>query len=312
MSSAPHDAQAGRAGITDSIFDLVGHTPLVRLRRVSDPGSADVCAKLEATNPGGSVKDRAARAMLLAAEAKGELGPGAIIVEATSGNTGISLAMLAAVRGYRCIIVMPEDMASARQAMLRAYGTEILLTPAHLGMRGAVEEAERILAKTPHAFMPRQFENQENPRAHYLTTAQEIWEQAAGKVDAIVVGVGTGGTLTGVARYLREKNSGLRVFAVEPRASAVLSGGKPGLHGIQGLGAGFVPATLDRSLIDEVIAVSDLDAERMTTRLAREEGLLVGPSSGANVHAALKVAREMKSTHRVVTILCDTGERYQS
>ena len=306
MSSAPHDA------IADSIFDLVGHTPLIRLRRVSGPGTADLCAKLEAENPGGSVKDRAARAMLLAAEAAGQLGPGAIIIEATSGNTGISLAMLAAVRGYRCIIAMPEDMANARQAMLRAYGTEIVLTPAHLGMRGAVEEAERILAKTPGAFMPRQFENQENPRAHYTTTAEEIWTQTGGHVDAIVVGVGTGGTLTGIARCLREKNANLRVVAVEPRASAVLSGSKPGLHGIQGLGAGFVPNTLDRSLIDDVIAVSDLDAERMTTRLAREEGLLVGPSSGANVHAALKVAREMKSTHRVVTILCDTGERYQS
>lgn len=306
MSSAPHDT------IADSIFDLVGLTPLVRLRRVSGPGAADLCAKLESKNPGGSVKDRAARAMLLAAEAAGQIGPGAIIVEATSGNTGISLAMLAAVRGYRCIIVMPEDMANARQAMLRAYGTEIVLTQAHLGMRGAVEEAERIVAKTPGAFMPRQFENQENPRAHYITTAEEIWSQTGGAVDALVVGVGTGGTLTGIARRLREKNTSLRVVAVEPRASAVLSGGKPGLHGIQGLGAGFVPSTLDRSLIDEVVTVSDLDAERMTTRLAREEGLLVGPSSGANVHAALKVAREMKSTHRVVTILCDTGERYQS
>jgi len=306
MSSVPYDS------IADSLFDLVGHTPLIRLRRLADPEGADLCAKLEAKNPGGSVKDRAARAMLLAAEAAGQLGPGAIIVEATSGNTGISLAMLAAVRGYRCVIVMPEDMASARQAMLRAYGTEIVLTPAHLGMRGAVDEAERILARTPGAFMPRQFENQENPRAHYDTTAQEIWSQTRGVVDAIVMGVGTGGTLSGVARYLREKNPRLRVIAVEPRASAVLSGGKPGLHGIQGLGAGFVPSTLDRGVIDEVLAVSDLDAERMTTRLAREEGLLVGPSSGANVHAALKVARDLRSKQRVVTILCDTGERYQS
>jgi cysteine synthase A len=298
--------------IFDSVFDLVGATPLVRLGRIADSRGADLCAKFEAKNPSGSVKDRPARAMILAAEQAGLLGPGSIIVEATSGNTGISLAMLSAVRGYRCIIVMPEDMASARQSMLRAYGSEIVLTPAQLGMRGAVEEAERILTKTEGAFMPRQFENLENPASHAQTTAEEIWTATAGRIDAVVIGVGTGGTLTGVARRLRERSPGLRVVAVEPRSSAVLSGEKPGLHAIQGLGAGFIPKTLDTTLIDEVIAVSDLDAERMTTRLAREEGLLVGPSSGANVHAALKVAREMRSKQRVVTILCDTGERYQS
>jgi cysteine synthase A len=220
--------------------------------------------------------------------------------------------MLSAERGYRCIIVMPEDMANARQSMLRAYGSEIVLTPAHLGMRGAVEEAERILVKTPGAFMPRQFENLENPASHSQTTAEEIWAQTGGAVHAVVIGVGTGGTLTGIASRLRQKKPDLRVIAVEPRSSAVLTGEKPGLHAIQGLGAGFIPRTLDRSLIDEVVTVSDLDAERMTTRLACEEGLLVGPSSGANVHAALKVAREMRSEQRVVTILCDTGERYQS
>lgn len=298
--------------IYDSVFDLVGSTPLVRLGRLADPKGADLCAKLESKNPSGSVKDRPAKAMLMAAEKAGLIGPGSIIIEATSGNTGLSLAMLSAVRGYRCIIVMPEDMASARQTMLRAYGTEIVLTPAHLGMRGAVEEAERILSKTEGAFMPRQFENMENPASHSETTAEEIWASCGGTVDAVVIGVGTGGTLTGVAKRLRERNRSLRVVAVEPRSSAVLSGGKPGLHAIQGLGAGFVPLTLERSLVDEVISVSDLDAERMTTRLAREEGLLVGPSSGANVHAALKVAREMRSQQRVVTILCDTGERYQS
>jgi cysteine synthase A len=207
---------------------------------------------------------------------------------------------------------MPEDMASARQSMLRAYGSEIILTPAQLGMRGAVEEAERILEQTEGAFMPRQFENLENPASHAETTAEEIWSATAGKVHAVVIGVGTGGTLTGVARRLRERSPDLRVIAVEPRSSAVLSGEKPGLHAIQGLGAGFIPSTLDTRLIDDVVTVSDLDAERMTTRLAREEGLLVGPSSGANVHAALKVAREMRSKQRVVTILCDTGERYQS
>jgi cysteine synthase len=298
--------------ISDSVFDLVGSTPMVRLRRLKGPEGADLCAKLEARNPSGSVKDRPAKAMLVAAEKAKLIGRGSIIIEATSGNTGLSLAMLSAVRGYRCIIVMPEDMASARQTMLRAYGTEIVLTPAHLGMRGAVEEAERILARTEGAFMPRQFENMENPGSHSETTAEEIWSQTGGAVDAVVVGVGTGGTLTGVATRLRERNPALKVIAVEPRSSAVLSGEKPGLHAIQGLGAGFVPSTLDRSLIDEVISVSDLDAERMSTRLAREEGLLVGPSSGANVHAALKVSREMRSQQRVVTILCDTGERYQS
>jgi cysteine synthase A len=300
-----------KESISDSVFDLVGHTPLVRLGRIGGNG-AEVCAKLEAQNPSGSVKDRPARAMLLAAEEAGKLSPGAVIVEATSGNMGISLAMLSAVRGYRCVIVMPEDMAHARQAMLRAYGAEIVLTPSHLGMRGAVDEAERLVTKTKGAFMPRQFENPENPRAHAETTAEEIWSATGGELDALVIGVGTGGTLSGVGRVLKQRRSELRVIAVEPRASAVLSGGKPGLHAIQGLGAGFIPATLERSLIDDVIAVSDLDAERMMSRLAREEGLLVGPSSGANVHAALKVAAEMRSQQRVVTILCDTGERYQS
>jgi cysteine synthase A len=298
--------------ISDSVFDLVGHTPLVRLKRLAGDGGAEICAKLEARNPSGSVKDRPARAMLLAAEQAGKLSRGSLIVEATSGNTGISLAMLSAVRGYRCVIVMPEDMAHARQSMLRAYGAEIVLTPSHLGMRGAVEEAERLVAQHEGAFMPRQFQNPDNPRSHAETTAEEIWSATGGEVDALVIGVGTGGTLSGVARVLKQRRPQLRVIAVEPRASAVLSGGKPGLHAIQGLGAGFIPATLERSLIDDVIAVSDLDAERVMSRLAREEGLLVGPSSGANVHAALKVAAEMRSQDRVVTILCDTGERYQS
>jgi cysteine synthase A len=303
--------------IHDGVFDLVGATPLVRLSRIARSEGkpvegAEICAKLEAKNPSGSVKDRPARAMLLAAERAGQLQEGSVVVEATSGNTGISLAMLSAVRGYSCIIVMPEDMANARQAILRSYGAEIVLTPAQHGMRGAVEEAERIVARTPGAFMPRQFQNPENPRAHEESTAEEIWSATAGRLDALVIGVGTGGTLTGIARVLRVRRPGLRVVAVEPRASSVLSGGKPGLHAIQGLGAGFIPPVLDRALIDQVVTVSDLEAERMATRLAREEGLLVGPSSGANVHAALKIARELRSEQRVVTILCDTGERYQS
>ncbi len=295
-----------------SVFDLVGNTPLVRLARIPEAGGAEVLAKLEAKNPAGSVKDRPARAMIIAAEQEGKLRAGATIVEATSGNTGISLAMLCAVRGYRCMLAMPEDMSTARQAILRTYGADLVLTPAPNGMRGAVEEAERILARTKGAWMPRQFQNPNNPRVHEETTAVEIWQQTSGgKLDAFVAGVGTGGTVTGVARGLRARGCQLVVHAVEPKGSAVLSGGAPGLHAIQGLGAGFVPDVLDRSLIDQVITVSDVDAERMTARLAREEGLYVGPSSGANVHAAVKVASRMQPGQRVVTILCDTGERYQ-
>jgi cysteine synthase A len=294
------------------VFELVGRTPLVRLARVAPEGGAEIYAKLEARNPSGSVKDRPALAMIRAAEASGALVAGSTIVEATSGNTGISLAMLAAVRGYRCALVMPEDMSTARQSTLRAYGAELVLTAAELGMRGAVETAEELLARTKKSWMARQFENPANPRVHEETTAAEIWEALSGRLDAFVAGVGTGGTLTGVTRGLRARGSSPKIFAVEPRSSAVLSGGKPGLHGIQGLGAGFVPSVLDRALIDDVIAVSDPEAERMAARLAREEGLYVGPSSGANVHAAVKVASAMRSGERVVTILCDTGERYQS
>jgi cysteine synthase len=300
-----------RDSLCDGVFDLVGNTPLVRLARISDAGGAEVLAKLEAKNPSGSIKDRPARAMILAAEQEGLLGAGATIVEATSGNTGISLAMLCAVRGYRCMLAMPEDMSSARQAILRTYGADLVLTPAQQGMRGAVEEAERILARTKGAWMPRQFQNPNNPRVHEETTALEIWQQSSGKLDVFVAGVGTGGTVTGVARGLRARGCTLAVYAVEPKGSAVLSGGAPGLHAIQGLGAGFVPDVLDRSQIDDVLVVSDVDAERMAARLAREEGLYVGPSSGANVHAAIKVASRMQPGQRVVTILCDTGERYQ-
>lgn len=293
---------------SQGVWDLVGNTPLVKLSRIG--ADVELWAKQESNNPSGSVKDRPAKAMIVAAEREGIIGPGATIVEATSGNTGISLAMLSAVRGYRCVLVMPEDMAVTRRTILRGYGAEMVLTPTLRGMRGAVEEAERIVRETPGAFMPRQFENEENPRCHEETTGEEIFRQCQGELAAIVAGVGTGGTLTGIARALRPRVQGVKVVAVEPKNSAVLSGGKPGLHALAGLGAGFIPPVLDRSLIDEVLTVSDLEAERMTTRLAKEEGLLVGPSSGANVHAALQVARALGPGQRVVTILCDSGERY--
>ena len=296
--------------IYDGALDLIGHTPLVRLSRITGDKGAEICGKLESSNVAGSVKDRPALSMVLAAEAAGELRDGSTIVEATSGNTGISLAMIAAVRGYRCVIVMPEDMSEARRHLLKTYGAEVVLTGAEDGMAGAVEQAERILNTTPGAVMCGQFDNPANPDVHAKTTAEEIWEATGGEVDVFVAGVGTGGTLTGVGRVLKERNPEVRVIAVEPRASAVLSGGKPGLHGIQGLGAGFIPEVLDTELIDDVITVTDLAAERMTRRLAREEGLLLGPSAGANVHAALEVGRKMKSGQRVVTILCDGGERY--
>jgi cysteine synthase A len=296
--------------IYDGVLDLVGHTPLLRLKKISPDGGADICAKLESQNPGGSVKDRPALAMVLAAEANGELHERSTIVEATSGNTGISLAMIAASRGYRCVLVMPEDMSLARRHILRLYGADVVLTPAQDGMAGAVERARRIVDETEGAWMTRQFDNPANPEIHELTTAEEIFRATEGRLDAFVAGVGTGGTLTGVGRVLKKRMPELEVIAVEPRASAVLSGGRPGLHGIQGLGAGFVPSVLERELIDDIVTVTDLAAERMMQRLAREEGLLVGPSAGANVFAAVEVAKRLGDGRRVVTVLCDTGERY--
>lgn len=296
--------------IYDGVLELVGRTPLVRLPHLSPRRGAEICAKLERNNAAGSVKDRAALWMVEKAEADGQLREGSTIVEATSGNTGISLAAIAACKGYRCVVVMPEDMSTSRRQILRAYGAEVVLTPAQEGMAGAVERAERILEETDGAFMPSQFENAANPQAHYESTAEEIWRATGGEVHAFVAGVGTGGTITGVGRLLKERRPDVRVIAVEPRSSAVLSGGRPGLHAIQGLGAGFVPPVLDRSLIDEIVTVTDLAADRMVRRLAREEGLLVGPSSGANVHAALEIAKRMNPGERVVTVLADGGERY--
>ncbi|HEY3817154.1 MAG TPA: cysteine synthase A [Polyangiaceae bacterium] len=297
--------------IASSVLDLVGRTPLVRLARLSPPGGATVVGKLESKNPGGSVKDRPALAMVEAAEQAGRLTAGATLVEATSGNTGISLAMIAAVRGYRCVLVMPDDMSLERRRILRAYGAELVLTPAEQGMTGAVARAEEILRATPGAVMPRQFDNEANPDAHARTTAREILDAVGEGLVAFVAGVGTGGTITGVGRVLKKERPKVRVIAVEPAASAVLMGHPAGMHGIQGLGAGFVPTILDRAVIDEVVCVGDVAASRMQERLAREEGLLVGPSSGANVHAAVQIAGKMPAGI-VVTVLCDTGERYLS
>ena len=297
--------------IASSVLELVGRTPLVRLARLSPPGGATVVGKLESKNPGGSVKDRPALAMVEAAERAGQLTAGATIIEATSGNTGISLAMIAAVRGYRCVLVMPDDMSLERRRILRAYGAELVLTPAEQGMTGAVARAETLLAAMPGATMPRQFDNEANPEAHTRTTAREILDAVGADLVAFVAGVGTGGTVTGVGRVLKKQRPLVRVIAVEPAASAVLSGHPAGMHGIQGLGAGFIPAILDRDVIDEVVCVGDVAASRVQERLAREEGLLVGPSSGANVHAAIQIARTIP--HGIVlTILCDTGERYLS
>jgi cysteine synthase A len=295
--------------VAATVLDLVGRTPLVRLGRVGPRGKVVVVGKLEVKNPGGSVKDRPALAMVDAAERSGDLTKGAVIVEATSGNTGISLAMIAAVRAYRCVLVMPEDMSLERRYVLRAYGAEIVLTPADQGMAGAVARAQAIASATPGAFMPRQFENRANPESHEHTTAREILDALGSDLAAFVAGVGTGGTITGVGRVLKRERPGATIVAVEPAASAVLSGKPAAMHGIQGIGAGFVPDILDRSVIDRIVTVTDVAADRMAKRLAREEGLLVGPSSGANVHAACEVASGMQ-TGVVVTVLCDTGERY--
>ncbi|MGE5509098.1 MAG: cysteine synthase A [Chitinophagales bacterium] len=298
--------------VVSHVDELVGGTPLVKLQRLVSPGSAEVLVKLEAKNPGGSVKDRIARAMIDAAERDGLLKPGGTIVEPTSGNTGIGLAMVAAARGYRLILVMPESMSVERRALLRAYGAELVLTPGPEGMTGAVNRAEAILAEHPAYFMPQQFKNPANPEVHRRTTAEEIWQATGGEVDAFVAGVGTGGTITGVGQVLKARRPGAQVIAVEPAASPVLSGGKPGPHKIQGIGAGFVPQVLDRTIIDRIMTAAEDDAFRTATALAEREGLLVGVSSGAAAWAALQVARELGTGRRVVAILPDTGERYLS
>ncbi|GAA3347013.1 cysteine synthase A [Amorphoplanes nipponensis] len=298
--------------IYENVTELIGGTPLVRLRRLAADLPVRLLAKLESQNPGGSVKDRIALAMVRAAEDSGQLAPGSSIVEATSGNTGIGLALVAAARGYRLTLTMPESMSVERRAMLAAYGAELVLTPAAAGMTGAVRRAEEIAAERG-AFLPRQFDNPANPEAHRRGTAGEIWADTGGDVDVFVAGVGTGGTITGVGQVLREKNPALRVVAVEPAESPVLSGGAAGPHGIQGIGAGFVPEVLDPSVYDEVLTVDVTQARAAARRLARTEGLLAGVSGGAALHAAVTVAqRPAHAGATVVVLLPDTGERYLS
>lgn len=300
--------------IVDSMTDLVGGTPLVRLNRISEETGAVVLGKLEAANPAGSVKDRIGLAMVEAAEAEGLITPGtSVIVEPTSGNTGIALAFVAAAKGYRCILTMPESMSMERRALLKAYGAELVLTPATEGMRGAIARATEIAAATPGAFMPHQFENPANPDVHASTTAEEIWADTDGAVDIFVAGVGTGGSITGVGHVLKERKPAVQVVAVEPVDSPVLSGGDPSPHRIQGIGAGFVPPVLDTAVYDEVIQVSADDAFQVSRRLAREEGILTGISAGANAWAAMQLAARPENAAKViVTIICDTGERYLS
>ena len=298
--------------IADSVLDLIGRTPLVRLQRLPNPDGATVIAKVESLNPGGSVKDRIALAMITEAERQGVLKPGATLVEPTSGNTGIGLAMAAAVKGYRLILTMPDDMSVERQRLLARFGAEILLTPAIEGMTGSVHAARELVREHPEYFMPQQFENPANPEIHRRTTAIEILDATGGRLDAFVAGVGTGGTLTGVGEVLKERVPGVQVVAVEPARSPVLSGGRARPHAIQGIGASFVPGVLNRTIIDRVIQVRDEDAMAWARRLAREEGLLVGISAGAAVFGACAVAAELAPGKRVVTVLPDTGERYLS
>ena len=301
------------AKIYDNITETIGNTPLVRLNKITKGLDATIAVKLESHNPLGSVKDRIALSMINEAEKAGKINPDTIIVEPTSGNTGIGLAFICAARGYRLILTMPDTMSVERRQLLKAFGAELILTPGAEGMPGAVNKAEEIVARGENYFMPQQFNNPANPAIHSETTAHEIWEDTGGKVDILVAGVGTGGTITGISQAIREKNPAFKAIAVEPARSPVLSGGEKGPHKIQGIGAGFIPAVLDLSMVDEIIKVDDDDATATARRLAREEGIFVGISSGAAVYAALQVAsRPENRGNLIVTILASTGERYLS
>ncbi|MEK5108100.1 cysteine synthase A [Cytobacillus sp. FSL K6-0129] len=297
--------------IANSITELIGQTPIVKLNRIVEDGSADIYLKLEYMNPGSSVKDRIANAMIEAAEISGDLKEGDTIIEPTSGNTGIGLAMVAAAKGYQTILVMPETMSMERRNLLRAYGAELVLTPGPDGMGGAIRKAQE-LAKEHGYFMPQQFENLSNPEVHRETTGKEIVEQMGDQLDAFIAGIGTGGTITGAGQVLKEKYKDIKIYAVEPADSPVLSGGKPGPHKIQGIGAGFVPEILDTKVYDEIIAVANEDAFAQARRAAKEEGILGGISSGAAIHAALKVAKELGEGKKVLAIIPSNGERYLS
>jgi len=299
--------------IHTNVCELIGNTPLIRLNRFAAGIDAELVVKMEAYNPGSSVKDRIALAMIEAAEEAGLLQQGSTIIEPTSGNTGIGLAMVAAVKGYAIILVMPESMSVERRKLLQGLGAELVLTPAQEGMEGAVNQAEKLAAKIPHSFVPQQFQNAANPQIHYQTTAAEIWRDTGGKLDVFVAGVGTGGTVSGNGQFFKEKDPGIQVVAVEPMESPVLSGGEAGPHMIQGIGAGFVPDILNRDVIDEVVKVRSQDAIAAAKDLIRREGLLVGISAGANAFAAREIARRPENKgKRVVTIMCDTSERYLS
>ena len=298
--------------LVNSVLELIGNTPMVKLSRMVEPDMAQILAKLESFNVGGSVKDRICLSMIEDAERKSLIGPDSTIIEPTSGNTGIGLAMICAVKGYRCMLTMPETMSVERVHILKSYGAEVILTPGIDGMLGSIKKAEELLQKIPNSFMPQQFKNEANPEIHRKTTAKEILQVTGGAIDAFVAGVGTGGTITGVGEVLKGKNAKIKIVAVEPRVSAVLSGGEPGPHKIQGIGAGFIPEILNRDIIDEIVLVYDSDAFTTSRRLAREEGLFVGISAGAAVWVALKVAKTLGKGKVVVVILPDTGERYFS
>ena len=304
-----------RTGVADNVLDLIGGTPLVELHGITAAhgAKARVLAKLEFYNPANSVKDRIGKAIVEAAEASGELKPGGTIVEATSGNTGIALALAGAAKGYKVILTMPETMSTERRVVLRAFGAEIVLTPGSAGMKGAVDKANEIVAETENAILARQFENEANPKTHYATTGPEIWNDTDGNVDILVAGVGTGGTISGAGKYLKEHNPELKAIAVEPASSPLLSKGEAGPHKIQGLGANFIPETLDRSIVDEVIAISNDDAVATARELARTDAILGGISTGADIAAALEVARREENAGKtIVVIVCDFGERYVS